>query len=405
MNPNSIQPIIIVLLTIGAFLSLTLGSSLIISKTSKAKANVLLSALLLSFLPTFITSLLYQFDHLQKFPHLIGLTSITQFLIGPLVYLYVRACIENRFQFFKTDILHFIPFFIDVILMSNFLSKSGNEKMYVFEIMMNNGPLIQSKIIILIKTLYNLIYIFMAFKIAVDYRKYLKNSNSNIDKVFYWWVFVFLVMVFFPILTQFAFGFFESKRALMFIDLTGSFVFFLVVYYANLLKPELFHEFPHLLLEDHSSIPEIKEKYENSSLHEDQKHIYVKKLLEFMETNKPYHQPDLTLSKLSDHINVPVHYLSQIINEKLDVNFLDFINSYRINEAKDKLIDPDFSHLSILGVAFDVGFNAKSTFYSVFKKQTGMTPTEFIREHKTSTQPNTSKINYTTLNGQHAFKT
>ena len=79
-------------------------------------------------------------------------------------------------------------------------------------------------------------------------------------------------------------------------------------------------------MEDHSSIPDIKRKYENSSLHEDQKHIYVKKL-DFMKQINHYHGPDLTLSKLSDHINVPVHYLSQIINEKLDVNFLDFINS------------------------------------------------------------------------------
>ena len=70
-------------------------------------------------------------------------------------------------------------------------------------------------------------------------------------------------------------------------------------------------------------------------------------------------------------------HLSQTINELLGQSFSDFVNSYRIEEAKRKLVDPACKHLSVLGIAEEVGFNSKSSFNSVFKKHTAMTPSEF----------------------------
>ena len=72
--------------------------------------------------------------------------------------------------------------------------------------------------------------------------------------------------------------------------------------------------------------------------------------------------------------NIPQNYLSQVINETFNCNFYDFINGHRIKEAIPILTDPKRQHLSILEILYDVGFNSKSTFYSAFAKETGMTP-------------------------------
>jgi YesN/AraC family two-component response regulator len=101
-----------------------------------------------------------------------------------------------------------------------------------------------------------------------------------------------------------------------------------------------------------------------------------------MQESKPYLRNELTLQELAKKLKIPRHYLSQIINDRLNQNFYTFINEYRVNEAKSLLLDPRFRHYSILAVALDSGFNSKATFNAVFKKQCGMTPSEFINQHK-----------------------
>ena len=76
-------------------------------------------------------------------------------------------------------------------------------------------------------------------------------------------------------------------------------------------------------------------------------------------------------------MSISSHHLSQILNERIRQNFFDFVNSYRIEEAKRKLVEPATKHYSILGIAEEVGFNSKSAFNNAFKKHTNMTPTEF----------------------------
>ncbi|WP_160137348.1 helix-turn-helix domain-containing protein [Chryseobacterium sp. c4a] len=101
------------------------------------------------------------------------------------------------------------------------------------------------------------------------------------------------------------------------------------------------------------------------------------KLLEFMETEKPYLDEELSLQKLSLLMNVSTHQLSQTINQGLNTNFYKFVNAYRIDEVREKLKDPEYEKYSILGIAFESGFNSKSTFNKIFKEETGMTPSEF----------------------------
>jgi YesN/AraC family two-component response regulator len=95
-----------------------------------------------------------------------------------------------------------------------------------------------------------------------------------------------------------------------------------------------------------------------------------------MTHQKPFLKNDLRLSDLADSIGVSSHELSQHINREFKMNFYDFINGYRVEEAK-KLLRQNPANPKMLAVAFDVGFNSKATFNRVFKKLTGQTPSAF----------------------------
>ena len=101
-----------------------------------------------------------------------------------------------------------------------------------------------------------------------------------------------------------------------------------------------------------------------------------------MEQDKLYRETELTLQNLSEKLQYPSYQVSQAINEGLKKNFYDLINSYRVEEAKRLLVDPKNQNFTILSVGFEAGFNSKTTFNTVFKKFTGITPTEFRAQQK-----------------------
>ncbi|NJK95779.1 MAG: AraC family transcriptional regulator [Bacteroidales bacterium] len=99
-----------------------------------------------------------------------------------------------------------------------------------------------------------------------------------------------------------------------------------------------------------------------------------------MNDKKPYLEPKLTLNALAAELNISVNYLSQLINQYQGKNFYDFVNGFRIEEFKSRVLSPKNQHLTILALAFDSGFNSKSSFNLAFKKHTGLTPSEFLAE-------------------------
>lgn len=125
------------------------------------------------------------------------------------------------------------------------------------------------------------------------------------------------------------------------------------------------------------AILQERKKYEKCFLDPDLADTYTKQLLRFMETQKPYLDPNLSLASLAKAVGIQHHYISQVLNIKLEKNFWDFIKEYRIAEARKILADPAQDHLSILEAAINVGFNSSSTFNQAFKKITGMTPSAY----------------------------
>lgn len=103
----------------------------------------------------------------------------------------------------------------------------------------------------------------------------------------------------------------------------------------------------------------------------------VSRIIFLMENEKLYQETELTLLDLANKLELPSYQVSQAINEGLDKSFYDVINGYRVEEAKRLLADPKNLNYTILSVGFEAGFNSKTTFNTVFKKFTGLTPTDF----------------------------
>lgn len=122
-----------------------------------------------------------------------------------------------------------------------------------------------------------------------------------------------------------------------------------------------------------------KKKYLKSALTAERSHRIIDKLQTFMQTEKPFLDNNLKLPSLAKKLDLSTNHLSQVINEQFHMNFYDSVNEYRISEAKTILASSETHEVSIVEVALEVGFNSKSTFYAAFKKNTSMTPLQYIK--------------------------
>ena len=124
------------------------------------------------------------------------------------------------------------------------------------------------------------------------------------------------------------------------------------------------------------------DKYAKSGLRREQLHEYMRRLDVIMESERVYLKPDLTLPVLAEEVGCSVNHLSQVINSGFEMSFFDYVNSYRVRQAKELLLQINGQNGAILNIAFTVGFNSNSAFYSAFKKHVGMTPASFRRSNK-----------------------
>jgi AraC-like DNA-binding protein len=108
----------------------------------------------------------------------------------------------------------------------------------------------------------------------------------------------------------------------------------------------------------------------------------LKEIRNHIETHKPYLDKNLTIQSLAEMLNLSKADLSAILNNQLNKNFNDFINSYRVEEVKRKLDDPEFNKYTVLTIAEMCGFNSQSSFYRIFKNLTGKTPNDYQNKGK-----------------------
>ncbi len=125
-------------------------------------------------------------------------------------------------------------------------------------------------------------------------------------------------------------------------------------------------------------------KYEKSALGVNQSQRIARKLVHAMQEDRLYRDPNLTLNNLSAHVGVSLNYVSQTLNESLGQTFFEFVNNWRVKEAIPLV---EAGETTVLAIAYEVGFNSRSSFYSAFKRSTGMTPTAYKAEARGLTRP------------------
>lgn len=326
---------------------------------------------------------LFQKKIIFEYPHLLGLTYTFPIILGPILFFYTKSLVnENNAISFRNILLHAIPFlFIATFLIYDFYFLSPQEKLIYYEKETQGET---SAFIYIAEFFINFsipFYSIVSLLLLKKHLKQIKQSYSNTKNIDLHWlkivlicmVFVSFVSVLMGLLSDyFNFISFEDGDNLMYITLTV--IIYFLGYYGIKQKPILSNDNSISQIE---TTPTQKPKYATSSLKDGKKEKLIQRLTKSMENEKPYLNENLTLKELAEKLETTPNNLSQIINEKFSKNFYEFINGYRINEVKSLLSNPKYSHYSMIGIAFECGFNSKSTFNSVFKQFTGKTPSEF----------------------------
>lgn len=355
---------------------LFLAILLFIHKKGNRRANVFLSFILLFFSLMMMYYVAYWSGYAGNYRWMNFLVEPFTFLYGPLVYIYLQTLETGRPP--KKYALHFIPAMVQFLFLIPFIIRNTFGRIeWLREHFFSHGQLINT-LMLVFTNLQNLSLVGYGIAIFLFVRKDYQQLNKYALKEEYqkhaWLKKVALLYA----------GFTAAVLSYWILAWTGILkleydyaislsmtVFIYTVGYLGFRQPEIFSGY----ISANGKKQEVK--YARSSLKEEQAKTYLGKLLSVMEEEKPFLDSELKIQQMAEKVGVSSHHLSQIINENLNQNYADFINSYRINEAKRLLLSPDYEQEKILSIAFDSGFHNKATFNAAFKKYTGMSPSEF----------------------------
>ena len=356
-----------VLCFLGVAQALLLALALVTIKRGNRTANRILAAFAVSISVSVSATILSNLHYFQIYAHLSRINHPFDFLSGPLLYLYIRALTERNYVFGKKTLLHFLPAALVLLYLTPFYLQSWEYKHSMLPT--RDWYYVRSALVITQFTIYLVLIIVM----LVRYSKRVKSQITPAEKAILFHV-RFLVVSFLGFwvvgIARYAFDLrypAHLSQTIWILPLAVTGIFYALAY-LGLRKSEG--------LSGPEQVPREK-KYERSTLTPERSQRYLRRLQEAMEIEKVYTDGSLTLQKLAAKLSIPPQHLSQVVNEQLNQNILDFINTHRVEEAKRRLLDPARSHLSILAIAEEVGFNSKSSFNAVFKKHTNITPSEF----------------------------
>jgi YesN/AraC family two-component response regulator len=242
-----------------------------------------------------------------------------------------------------------------------------------------------------------MIYAFLAKKALNTYRRSINQLFSETSKVDLGWV-RWLINAFF-ILVLILLGFYmlvlQNPEHVKFIILINTAIltpYLYIVTFKGATQPTLWQVRPGVnkvqiqqelqkVEKMEMTLTQAEPKEEKNLLSTEKLNEIVAKTLVIMDQDKLYLQSELTLQNIADRLNIPAYQVSLAINDGLKKTFYDLVNGYRVEEAKRLLLEPKSRNNKILAIAFDSGFNSKTTFNTVFKKFTGLTPSDFKEQH------------------------
>ncbi|MEQ9297789.1 MAG: helix-turn-helix domain-containing protein [Cyclobacteriaceae bacterium] len=368
--------IISFLYLIGGIQAFFIAGYLLLKKNGPSQVALYLAILLIGLFLTLYDYFIIDNELYREVSHFLLLSFAWQLAYAPLIFLMTRTIVIPQKEFTWQDTLHFIPaglhllYGIATFHLHSLMYKSD----YIEGLLVSYDP--SDSYHSLVFQVFNfaiaaqlITYIVMSYRRIREYGAQPKHKHYlNIDKVnrYYWSIVGITVILLVASL--------DIPRAILSLtglDIGAYMLVFLSLYlfylaYFIVLNPEVFEK------------PRIK--YQDSALAESRKKELVDLLNKHMTREQPHHSENITVKALAASLDISDRELSQIINEELGLNFYDFINYHRIEDAKVLLTTESGRKFSILGIAYEVGFNSKSSFYTAFKKFTGTTPSSFQKK-------------------------
>lgn len=382
MNTTTINiDIFSVIIFLGIFLGIILSGFFILKPSPNAKANRYQGLLLLSLSLVFFEQVLNYTGFILRVLPLTYTTAWLNFMIGPFLYLYVEASIDQQKK--RKDLINFILPFLYLIYLIFSLVQSNDFKYNSFvnsshlnlplrEVhqVMPNDPLKINRYLDLIFGLQIVFYISLSFfkvvkKAAEAGSSIFKTDDENLrsvrDVIFHMSVLILIFIVVKTTLHGNAGNYFIGTYVAIFILITTFRIMNESTYFDRSV----------------SFLDISMSKYRKSSLTEEGKQKILKSILSEFETRRYFTENLGSLSDLSKKIGESPHHVSQVLNEKLHKSFFEVLASYRVEEAKKILAGDKKNKITVEEVSEMVGYNSKTAFNNAFKKLTGKTPTEF----------------------------
>ena len=313
-------------------------------------------------------------NYFFQYPHTYLMSTWGIFLYGPLLYFYFKKT-SQKYKFKWVDSLHLLPtVLLTVYLISEVYTMSGNSKVILMLERIQNGVGPQNSdrltLLVVLKTISLTVY---GFFIG---RTYLTSKKKKMvdEKVLKWQKNVYHIHILY-VLTYTAYGIviingfsnswiFDTSAAAM------ALMVLFMGYSANI-QPDVFNGI--YAYKNNRLFP----KYEKSGLTPSLSMELKENLLHLFAVEKIYRENNISLDKLAQRLNTTRHNASQVINEHFNLSFHEFVNLYRIKEAKELLLDHETNRLNIINIAYEVGYNNKVTFNKAFKRDTNLTPSEY----------------------------
>jgi len=372
------------LLIIGVFEGLFLAA-LLFSKKKRTVSDSILASFFLIFALNIFLSFMEAYNRRNGFPYPAFILTAAPLLLlhGPILWLYIKSLTDQYFRFKPTYLINLLPFVAIIVQHSLFIySIPTPQKIEFIQNEAFKHTFLYPFFIVLI-FLTPVFYFILGIKLIKRYKLKIQGYFSQVKGIDLNWL--ILILKSWLILSILINSFFVLDLfihvapfgIMQFLSFIVASIYVVFIGFYGLRQENLFLT---------KSIDFNLEKviansidYQSKPLKDEEKD-FIQQLLKHMEEKKPYLQPEITIKLLSEELNVSSEYLSETINNTLNKNFFDFINFYRVEEFKSQCKNEKNKHLNIIGLASECGFNSKATFNRVFKKATGLTPSEYMEK-------------------------
>jgi len=342
----------------------------------KRKSTPIILLVCLMILISF-QALLNAFDSREffvEYPNLFRISWLQLSLVGPLIYLFTLTITSEPSGLKKKDAMHLVPFIVYSFILFPWFMKPTPVKRNLISQSYNVLSREDFSWLNQLSLLLIIGYIIAALIHHNKYRQDIKNQFSAIEKQKLAFVTHFLYGILGIVLIS---GLVFYSRKLD-IPVLGNFYHYNYIIVVAMVYWIAYNLITRRDLFLHAaSFHKIPVKYEKSGLADEALQCIYCSLVQYIEKEQPYLDSNLTIFKLAETLNMPRHHISQAINTQSGKSFYDFINAYRVEEAKRRLKNPEFINFTIQGIAIDSGFNSKATFNSAFNKFVGMTPSAY----------------------------